>query len=198
MADLFFYSWYGPTPIIPPSGASTTSSKSSKKKSKAAKRKAAAKADPPSSSFAEPSTKKHKTIHPNSSPRYTPTSPTFQRALSLEPPPNLIPSVAPLAPSTTTASIAGPHLPTPTTFVPPSTPSSLSLPTSFPPPPPIVELTDAELSAVAEEGAEDSKESPEELLQAALWAWYNAGYQTGLYHAAAGVAGAGMVQGERE
>lgn len=194
-------SWYGPAPIIPPSGASTaSSSKSSKKKSKTAKRKAAAaKADAPSS-FAEPSTKKHKTTHnapqPPSSPRYTPASPSYQRSLSLEPPPHSIPSLAsPSAPTSTNP--AGPHLPTPTAFIPPPAPPSLSLPASFPPPPPIVELSAEELAAVAEAG-DEGKESPEELLQAALWAWYNAGYQTGLYHAAAGVAGLGTAAGEKE
>ncbi|ORY42973.1 hypothetical protein BCR35DRAFT_311236 [Leucosporidium creatinivorum] len=188
--------WYGPAPVVPPSGASTTSSsKSSKKKSQAAKRKAAAKVDTPS--FAEPSTKKHKTTHtapqPPSSPRYTPASPSFQRALSLEAPPHSIPIVAP--PSAPT--IAGPHLPSPSSFLPPPAPPALSLPKSFPPPPPIVELTAEELASVAE-GGDEGKESPEELLQAALWAWYNAGYQTGLYHAAAGVAGLGMAAVERE
>ncbi|GAA6060250.1 hypothetical protein JCM10212_003490 [Sporobolomyces blumeae] len=55
-----------------------------------------------------------------------------------------------------------------------------ALPRSFPAPPPIMPLTGDE--------NELEPESPENLLQAALWSWYTAGYQTALYHASVGVA----------
>lgn len=58
-----------------------------------------------------------------------------------------------------------------------------------------MELTAEDVSATIGAG-EGAKETREELLQAALWAWYNAGYQTGLYHAAVGVAGVAEGEGE--
>ncbi|GAA5867804.1 hypothetical protein JCM3774_005859 [Rhodotorula dairenensis] len=55
-----------------------------------------------------------------------------------------------------------------------------SLPTRFPPPPAITPLTGNEPPL--------EPETPEQLLESALWSWYSAGYQTALYHAAVGVA----------
>ncbi|KAM0755708.1 hypothetical protein T439DRAFT_320419 [Meredithblackwellia eburnea MCA 4105] len=112
------------------------------------------------------------------SPRYTPSSPKFQRPVS--PPVSIL--------STTLAVPAGPHLPSPANFAPPfttningkissSSSSSSSFPTSFPSPPPLVAVSaDSIVEALPER-------TPEELLQGALWSWYNAGYQTGIYHA---------------
>ncbi|GAA5899581.1 hypothetical protein JCM5296_006950 [Sporobolomyces johnsonii] len=93
-----------------------------------------------------------------------------------------------------------PHLPSslqlrprPRTTPPPPPPQSLPslrlplppppiarLPTSFPSPPPITPLTGDEPPLDAE--------TPEQLLEAALWSWFTCGYQTALYHASVGVA----------
>ncbi|GAA5843164.1 hypothetical protein JCM9279_001880 [Rhodotorula babjevae] len=62
----------------------------------------------------------------------------------------------------------------------PSIPPVASLPSSFPPPPTIPPLTGTE--------APLAPETPEQLLEQALWSWFTAGYQTALLHAAAGVA----------
>ncbi|GAA6049236.1 hypothetical protein JCM3770_005900 [Rhodotorula araucariae] len=59
-------------------------------------------------------------------------------------------------------------------------PPVASLPSVFPPPPTITPLTGRE--------APLEPETPEQLLEAALWSWFTAGYQTALLHAAAGVA----------
>lgn len=62
----------------------------------------------------------------------------------------------------------------------PAIPPVASLPSSFPPPPTIPPLTGTE--------APLAPETPEQLLEQALWSWFTAGYQTALLHAAAGVA----------
>ncbi|BGP18630.1 hypothetical protein JCM10213_004179 [Rhodosporidiobolus nylandii] len=54
------------------------------------------------------------------------------------------------------------------------------LPSSIPPPPPIPPLTGDEPPLDAQ--------TPAELMEAMLWSYYTAGYQTALYHAAVGVA----------
>ncbi|GAA6005153.1 uncharacterized protein JCM10292_005586 [Rhodotorula paludigena] len=71
-------------------------------------------------------------------------------------------------------------------LVPPTT----SLPRTYPAPPPIVPLTGAEPPL--------EPETPEALLEAALWSWYTAGYQTALYHAASGVAKFRRSEGDEE
>ena len=176
---------------------SSSTSKSAKKKRKAAAAKlSSAPSSAPSPAPQQTGNKKRKTTHASTEPGhpYSPISPSRQRAPSLEPPP----------PLSARSNIAGPQLPSPTSFIPPQLPrvsSTAGLPRSFPAPPPFVELTPAELSTIAEAKLQDEasgntdgdegNQSPEELLQAALWAWYNAGYQTGVYHAAVGVAGVG-------
>ncbi|GAA5891386.1 hypothetical protein JCM8208_002611 [Rhodotorula glutinis] len=73
----------------------------------------------------------------------------------------------------------------------PSIPPVASLPSSFPPPPSIPPLTGTE--------APLEPETPEQLLEQALWSWFTVGYQTALLHAAAGVARfapSGAQQGE--
>lgn len=181
-SPLLHRSWYGPIPLVGSSkstnggsndGASINGTATNGKKRK--KGKAARRAE----------TKRQKRaseLEPDVDDplSYSPVSPDFQRDVSLPPIEAALVAVLPVA-------IAGPQLPTPATFVPPPPPPTLlthKLPTSFPPPPPII---DVEPPA---EG-EGPEETPAELLQAALWAWYNAGYQTGLYHAAMGVAGLG-------
>ncbi|KDE03526.1 hypothetical protein MVLG_05993 [Microbotryum lychnidis-dioicae p1A1 Lamole] len=84
-------------------------------------------------------------------------------------------------------------------------------PTTFLSPPPIVPLDPETITSVRAERLEAARqrkvqqlrkaqceeeaevegedESEQGLLQSALWAWYTAGYQTALYHAAVGVAG---------
>ncbi|GAA5922182.1 hypothetical protein JCM3775_003519 [Rhodotorula graminis] len=62
----------------------------------------------------------------------------------------------------------------------PVVPPVASLPSSFPPPPTIPPLTGTEPAL--------EPETPEQLLEQALWSWFTAGYQTALLHAAAGVA----------
>ncbi|KAK4697403.1 hypothetical protein P7C70_g8218, partial [Phenoliferia sp. Uapishka_3] len=122
-----------------------------------------------------------------SSPKWAPQSPGYQRALSpaLSEPPAL--SLAETSTSSPSVAlnpvVAEPVLPSPKSFV----PSIPPLPTSitarlYPAPPSIVPVdpTDA---------PDAGTETPEELLQNALWSWYNAGYQTALYHASMGVAG---------
>ncbi|BGP34100.1 hypothetical protein JCM10296v2_005915 [Rhodotorula toruloides] len=109
------------------------------------------------------------------SPTYTPSSPKISRAG--RPPSPSPPLAASFITSSTTTRPIGPQHPTSFTFV---VPPVSSLPTTFPPPPPIAPLTGDEPALEAE--------TPEALLEAALWSWYTAGYQTALYHAAVGVA----------
>ncbi|BGP02066.1 SMN domain-containing protein [Rhodotorula toruloides] len=109
------------------------------------------------------------------SPTYTPTSPKISRAPHLFSPP--IPPPAASTSASTSRTPLGPQHPSSFTFV---VPPVSSLPTTFPPPPPIAPLTGDEPALEAE--------TPEALLEAALWSWYTAGYQTALYHAAVGVA----------
>lgn len=141
------------------------------------------------------------------SPTYTPSSPKISRT-GHPPSPSPPPAASTSASATLTRPI-GPQHPSSFSFV---VPPVSSLPTTFPPPPPIAPLTGDEPALEAE--------TPEALLEAALWSWYSgffrsrspvlshctravfergeithrhhcfaaAGYQTALYHAAVGVA----------
>ncbi|KAJ8293037.1 hypothetical protein OF846_003752 [Rhodotorula toruloides] len=109
------------------------------------------------------------------SPTYTPSSPKISRT-GHPPSPSPPPAASTSASATLTRPI-GPQHPSSFSFV---VPPVSSLPTTFPPPPPIAPLTGDEPALEAE--------TPEALLEAALWSWYTAGYQTALYHAAVGVA----------
>ncbi|BGP50449.1 hypothetical protein JCM10450v2_006368 [Rhodotorula kratochvilovae] len=116
---------------------------------------------------------------------YTPQSPELARA-------PLVPEAGPSQPAPPRAALASP--PAPPIGARPSSSSSggggaerafvippvASLPSTFPPPPTITPLTGREAPLDAE--------TPEQLLEAALWSWFTAGYQTALLHAAAGVA----------
>lgn len=173
-------SWYGPAPIPKPKLQSKPKTVPKKRKSNASKSAASKKAK----LDAPPSPR-----HTPSSPRYSPQSPQFQRALSLPPSTLCLPATATFTPEppphTERLPIAGPQLPSPSTFAPlPPPPSANLLHRPYPSPPPIVPLDGSE---------EVELETPEEMLQNALWAWYNAGYKTALYHAAMGVAGGGGV-----
>lgn len=139
-----------------------------------------------------------------SSPSYAPSSPKYAPDRPLPSPPAASTSAA------TSGAPIGPQHPSSFAFV---VPPVSSLPTTFPPPPPIAPLTGDEPSL--------EPETPEALLEAALWSWYSeflpssasacvqtaarrrfslwiethqnrasaaAGYQTALYHAAVGVA----------
>lgn len=136
------------------------------------------------------------------SPSWTPQSPTHQRSLSpdlssttpsysapphfslpahLMPAPHRASSSSSSAPSATVS-------PAPSLIPPAPSPSISSLPphpltngssrrrTFYPPPPPMVDLEPG--TSVTNDATVD------ELLQSALWSWYNVGYQTGVYHAA--------------
>lgn len=74
-----------------------------------------------------------------------------------------------------------PSLPTPSSFQPPPVPStsakSLLLNRDYPEPPGLIEPP---------VGSGLVEISPEEKLQNALWSWYEAGYNTALYHTALG------------
>lgn len=118
------------------------------------------------------------------SPTWTPQSPTHQRRPSFPLPPHLnlsTPFTSPPAPprlanGRTTSIVAGPYLPAPPAFVPPPVPTTSVIQRRvYPLPPPIV--------PIAQGDADATDQTPEELLQDALWAWYHAGYATGLYHA---------------
>ncbi|GAA5974918.1 hypothetical protein JCM11641_006762 [Rhodosporidiobolus odoratus] len=90
------------------------------------------------------------------------------------PEPQSLPTVHPAH-----AAPSPPRVPHPSSFsfvVPPMG----QLPFSIPPPPPITPLTGDEPPLEAE--------SPSQLMEAMLWSYYTAGYQTALYHAAVGVA----------
>ena len=202
-------SWYGQEDSAATSAAATAASIATKRKaavsnSKAAKRQRKAAAQQLAAI----------TTTTPGSPSYTPQSPTHQRPASPPPislplppsatadtpsahPQSSSPSPSPAPPPTTffaprhkhaiATATAGPHLPSPAELplsTLPSIPalSGARLPAKFPAPPPLVPLT-------GEEVAQPSV-APEDLLTQALWAWYAAGYQTGLYHAAVGVAGA--------
>ncbi|KAL8284214.1 hypothetical protein RQP46_004963 [Phenoliferia psychrophenolica] len=107
------------------------------------------------------------------SPRWQPKSPEFQRAAS----PSTEPALAPVPPPPSRRPIVGPVLPTPAAFSPPIVRALIaSAPRSYPAPPPIAPIAPVEPS-------DEPAATPEELLQDALWSWYNAGYQTALYHA---------------
>ncbi|GAA6006267.1 hypothetical protein JCM11491_002089 [Sporobolomyces phaffii] len=123
------------------------------------------------------------------SPGYQPRSPTFNapplsvaQALSApakverEIPPHLVASRSAPTPS---VSQPDPQTAQPTARSIPSTVVA-KLPVSFPMPPPITPLTGQEPAL--------EPETSENLLEAALWSWYTAGYQTALYHASVGVA----------
>lgn len=124
-------------------------------------------------------------VHAPPSPSWTPTSPNMQPS---SPPPHLVLTTVPAiatASRPTPIQLPPPHLLPPSSLLsPPSTVVALpslapaAAPRTYPAPPPIVDI---------EPGlAPSTTESPEELLQDALWAWYNAGYQTALYHSAMG------------
>lgn len=127
----------------------------------------------------EPSAKRVKFDAPPS-PRWCPRSPEYQRSAS--PPHAPIPALALAATLAPPLPVAGPQLPTPATFAPPIPrfPTGTA-PRSYPSPPPIVATDSAD-------GVGSG--TPEELLQEALWSWFNAGYQTALYHASLGAASA--------
>ncbi|GAA5991722.1 hypothetical protein JCM10908_001111 [Rhodotorula pacifica] len=138
------------------------------------------------------------------SPVYSPRSPRMQAAPEVEPPatgstpfPFPVPAGSATDPSLSSVPPAAALPPTarpdtgqepPLHSAPPPPPSAFrfvvppmtSLPTRFPPPPAITPLTGHEPPLDAE--------TPEQLLESALWSWYSAGYQTALYHAAVGVA----------
>ncbi|BGP26568.1 hypothetical protein Rt10032_c11g4484 [Rhodotorula toruloides] len=117
------------------------------------------------------------------SPSYTLASPNIPRARRSPSPPATAESTS----ATTSHTPLGPQHPSSFTFV---VPPLSSLPSTFPPPPSIAPLTGDEPSLEAE--------TPEALLEAALWSWYTAGYQTALYHAAVGVAKFKPSAGEAE
>ncbi|GAA5953883.1 hypothetical protein JCM21900_005501 [Sporobolomyces salmonicolor] len=98
-----------------------------------------------------------------------------------DPPPH-VPSSHQLAPEPhATARGPPPPPPPPLRLAPPPPPvAAARMPTSFPSPPPITPLTGDEPPLDAE--------TPEQLLEAALWSWFTCGYQTALYHASVGVA----------
>ncbi|KAI5481504.1 hypothetical protein MNV49_004261 [Pseudohyphozyma bogoriensis] len=197
--------WYGPAPKLP------SPTKPTKPKKKPNKRKAkSTSAEPSADASFQPSTKRKrsKLVQYDDGPTWSPRSPEFQRAPSPSP---KLPTIALPPPRKT---FAGPQLPSPSSFVPPTLPpsaSSHSIPSAsasatsstpiltssklvaraYPSPPPIPEGdVDLDMRNVnGRGGAGGSEDSPEELLQAALWSWYNAGYQTALYHAALGAVG---------
>ncbi|GAA5873569.1 hypothetical protein JCM8547_005620 [Rhodosporidiobolus lusitaniae] len=101
-----------------------------------------------------------------------------------QPPPPSLPhpelSSHPSASLTPAAAPPPPPRPSSFSFLVPPAGRLPQTPSGFPQPPPITPLTGEEPPLEAE--------SPEQLLEAALWSWYTAGYQTALYHAAVGVA----------
>ncbi|TKA52101.1 hypothetical protein B0A53_04761 [Rhodotorula sp. CCFEE 5036] len=143
------------------------------------------------------------------SPTYSPRSPKFQAAAQPVDVPATTSSASAsvsssLLPSNSVSTLAaaqtsdipipsnhGPNASGPATGAPPPPPPPPSafrflvppmstLPRQFPPPPAITPLTGTEPPL--------DPETPEQLLESALWSWYSAGYQTALYHAAVGVA----------
>ncbi|GAA6004024.1 hypothetical protein JCM10207_006520 [Rhodosporidiobolus poonsookiae] len=119
-------------------------------------------------------------FQPDSPPHFP--APALPVAGPSQPPPL---SSAPKAASPIPSSSAAPAHPS---LARPPHPSSFSflvppigrLPHSIPPPPPITPLSGGEPSL--------EPESADQLLEAMLWSYYTAGYQTALYHAAVGVA----------
>ncbi|KWU45877.1 hypothetical protein RHOSPDRAFT_32350 [Rhodotorula sp. JG-1b] len=146
------------------------------------------------------------TTHRQPSPIYSPRSPKFQAAArpvdvqattSGSTPPVPSSSLPPTNPASTLAAAQSSGVRTPSDNDPkpsrpaaeaPPPPSAFrflvppmsTLPRQFPPPPAITPLTGTEPPL--------DPETPEQLLESALWSWYSAGYQTALYHAAVGVA----------
>jgi hypothetical protein len=126
------------------------------------------------------------------SPTWAPQSPTCQRRsspplpthLNLNTPPASLAAPPQATNGRSASTVAGPHLPAPLAFVPPPVPPTSSIQhRSYPPPPPIVPIAPGD--------ADTTDQTPEELLQDALWAWYHAGYATGLYHASMAASGTG-------
>lgn len=130
------------------------------------------------------------------SPSWTPKSPTCQRERSPSLPYSIpVPlSLRPLPPRMITVALRPPpgafstllppppisSLSLPPASQQPSSTASNALPRIYPAPPPIVDLDPNEENPLDGHATKTS----EELLQDALWSWFNAGYQTALYHAA--------------
>lgn len=113
--------------------------------------------------------KKVKLDLPVSSPTSAPPSPNLSppEPTAMLAPPLPLPSILPTPV----------NLP-PSQLLPPFPPAVAALLPRVYPAPPVIEDVEPGANGDLLEGGE------EELLQNALWAWYNSGYQTGLYHAA--------------
>lgn len=213
MTDFFFHRWYAPAPshTLEEDQVSTSSNnkkrkQNNSKKSTASKKQKTTYVDYTSSNQPIASTSTSTNSTALLSPTFIPQSPDVEKYESLREDPLILEQEdeefkleesETSKKSTKKVSFAGPHLPsaysiptqpqpqppslpTPSHFQPPQAPSSSSkslLNRDYPEPPGLIEPPS---------GSGLVEISPEEKLQNALWSWYEAGYNTALYHTALG------------